>query len=160
MRARRLTRIPRNPEALNFLSRRLPDENNRTNCEPASSRAASTFFNRMPPLGDRELKADSLPPSGTERPDLQAATGTPAGRLARHFSLSAFDASQVPRLQGLVVGADTRTRTEDLIITNDLLYQLSYIGTFTTVNGTIFWPSRPTLCFQIATAKYAFAFST
>ena len=31
--------------------------------------------------------------------------------------------------------ADSRIRTDDLIITNDLLYQLSYIGTCTTILG-------------------------
>ena len=29
---------------------------------------------------------------------------------------------------GVAIGADSRIRTDDLIITNDLLYQLSYIG--------------------------------
>jgi hypothetical protein len=31
--------------------------------------------------------------------------------------------------------ADSRIRTDDLIITNDLLYQLSYIGICSLVNG-------------------------
>ena len=30
-------------------------------------------------------------------------------------------------------GADSRNRTDDLIITSDLLYQLSYVGIFTTL---------------------------
>ena len=30
--------------------------------------------------------------------------------------------------EGTKVGAGTRTRTEDLLITNQLLYQLSYAG--------------------------------
>jgi hypothetical protein len=39
---------------------------------------------------------------------------------------------------GLFSGADSRIRTDDLIITNDLLYQLSYIGIETfSIFGTV-----------------------
>jgi hypothetical protein len=34
---------------------------------------------------------------------------------------------------GVAIGADSRIRTDDLIITNDLLYQLSYIGIFSSL---------------------------
>ena len=41
-------------------------------------------------------------------------------------------------------GADSRIRTDDLIITNDLLYQLSYIGIWSlTVLETAFGSSFP-----------------
>ena len=36
--------------------------------------------------------------------------------------------TEAPGIQGAKVGAGTRTRTEDLLITNQLLYQLSYAG--------------------------------
>jgi hypothetical protein len=41
--------------------------------------------------------------------------------------------AQLSRAHGIVIGADSRIRTDDLIITNDLLYQLSYIGICTTI---------------------------
>jgi hypothetical protein len=42
-------------------------------------------------------------------------------------------------------GAGNRVRTDDLLITNQLLYQLSYTGLLSrrSVKRTVFWPSRP-----------------
>ena len=42
---------------------------------------------------------------------------------------------QVPE----IIGADERTRTADLLITNQLLYQLSYVGLELTLGG---WRAR------------------
>jgi hypothetical protein len=44
-----------------------------------------------------------------------------------------WDVAQIPRVHLVAIGADSRIRTDDLIITNDLLYQLSYIGICTTI---------------------------
>jgi hypothetical protein len=38
--------------------------------------------------------------------------------------------------------ADSRIRTDDLIITNDLLYQLSYIGVMAKKAGYYLWSTR------------------
>ena len=40
------------------------------------------------------------------------------------------------------IGADSRIRTDDLIITNDLLCQLSYIGVLLFPLFSPRWPSR------------------
>jgi hypothetical protein len=47
--------------------------------------------------------------------------------------LRIWDSGQILRVHVVAIGADSRIRTDDLIITNDLLYQLSYIGICTTV---------------------------
>ena len=49
------------------------------------------------------------------------------------FYLRVGCVAQLSRAHGIVIGADSRIRTDDLIITNDLLYQLSYIGICTTI---------------------------
>ncbi len=41
---------------------------------------------------------------------------------------SGFEGIKRPRINSGSERADSRIRTDDLIITNDLLYQLSYIG--------------------------------
>jgi hypothetical protein len=53
--------------------------------------------------------------------------------------------------------ADSRIRTDDLIITNDLLYQLSYIGV---LRMGSYFGHHATLCFQNATAKRFFRILT
>jgi hypothetical protein len=40
------------------------------------------------------------------------------------------DGAQVSLFQQLKTGADSRIRTDDLLITNQLLYQLSYVGIY------------------------------
>ena len=42
----------------------------------------------------------------------------------------------VMRFHGIISGAPTRTRTADLLITNQLLYQLSYRGTARLITHT------------------------
>ena len=44
------------------------------------------------------------------------------------YSLSPLATRELPHIQLLFVGAGRRTRTPDLLITNQLLYQLSYTG--------------------------------
>ena len=44
------------------------------------------------------------------------------------YSLSPLATREIPHIQLLFVGAGRRTRTPDLLITNQLLYQLSYTG--------------------------------
>jgi hypothetical protein len=51
--------------------------------------------------------------------------------------------------------ADSRIRTDDLIITNDLLYQLSYIGNCSLWIGHN-WAVAAALCCQNATTKICF----
>ena len=54
---------------------------------------------------------------------------------------------------GVAIGADSRIRTDDLIITNDLLYQLSYIGV---LRMAPYLAVAATLRFQNAMAKRFF----
>jgi hypothetical protein len=62
----------------------------------------------------------------------------------------------MPNILIPVIGADSRIRTDDLIITNDLLYQLSYIG----VPGFCEWDHilaiPATLCFPNDTVKICY----
>ena len=44
------------------------------------------------------------------------------------YSLSPLATRELPHMKLLFVGAGRRTRTPDLLITNQLLYQLSYTG--------------------------------
>ena len=48
---------------------------------------------------------------------------------------------------GLESGAPTRTRTADLLITNQLLYQLSYRGFRRLFKQTVRQAQEPTCCF-------------
>jgi hypothetical protein len=52
-------------------------------------------------------------------------------------------------------GAGNRVRTDDLLITNQLLYQLSYTGLLSrrSVKRTVFWPSRPQYASKILTCR-------
>ena len=52
-------------------------------------------------------------------------------------------AKKTPSLSRRESGADGRTRTGDLLITNQLLYQLSYVGNMTGNRGSAGW--APTL---------------
>jgi hypothetical protein len=44
------------------------------------------------------------------------------------------DVARTHRQSSFLWEADSRIRTDDLIITNDLLYQLSYVGIFATLS--------------------------
>jgi hypothetical protein len=52
--------------------------------------------------------------------------------------------------------ADSRIRTDDLIITNDLLYQLSYIGILVLSEWDHILAIAASLCFREATVKKCF----
>ena len=61
-------------------------------------------------------------------PDCERTMAT-AGVLLEAIYLIVSGANQSPaNLRGRKSGAPTRTRTADLLITNQLLYQLSYAG--------------------------------
>ena len=60
--------------------------------------------------------------------------------------------TQMPRAPSLgpsVFGAGTRSRTRDLLITNQLLYQLSYAGAIAAIDGD----SRELLAFRVADSR-------
>jgi hypothetical protein len=59
----------------------------------------------------------------------------------------------MPHSERLPPGADSRIRTDDLIITNDLLYQLSYIGNLVLCGWHHILAVAATLCFQNATVE-------
>ena len=44
------------------------------------------------------------------------------------YSLSPLATREIPHIKFCLYGAGRRTRTPDLLITNQLLYQLSYTG--------------------------------
>jgi hypothetical protein len=54
--------------------------------------------------------------------------------------------------------AGNRVRTDDLLITNQLLYQLSYAGFSGGCKRSIFWPSRPIYAAKTPRPKYASEF--
>ena len=47
------------------------------------------------------------------------------------YSLSPLATREIPQINGYEIGAGGRIRTPDLLITNQLLYQLSYTSTTT-----------------------------
>ena len=78
----------------------------------------------------------SPPPHKTKTPAVKAGVlfwwGMVDSNHRRHsqqiYSLSPLATREIPHIQLLFVGAGRRTRTPDLLITNQLLYQLSYTG--------------------------------
>ena len=78
----------------------------------------------------------SPPPQKTKTPAGKAGVlfwwGMVDSNHRRHsqqiYSLSPLATREIPHIQLLFVGAGRRTRTPDLLITNQLLYQLSYTG--------------------------------
>jgi hypothetical protein len=54
--------------------------------------------------------------------------------------------------------AGNRVRTDDLLITNQLLYQLSYAGFSGGCEKNVFWPSRPPYASKTPRPKYTSEF--
>jgi hypothetical protein len=61
-----------------------------------------------------------------------------------------------PRIRSGGGRAGNRVRTDDLLITNQLLYQLSYAGIFEVCEKNHILAVAATLCFQNARAKIYF----
>ena len=78
----------------------------------------------------------SPPPQKTKTPAIKAGVlfwwGMVDSNQRRHsqqiYSLSPLATREIPHIHFPFVGAGRRTRTPDLLITNKLLYQLSYTG--------------------------------
>ena len=100
--------------------------------------------------GENEGKEVSRP-AGTAAPDVEKKTAAPAGAAvwwervdSNHRSrrqqiyslppLATRERSHIQLISRREVGAGRRTRTPDLLITNQLLYQLSYTSVFLTLD--------------------------
>ena len=75
--------------------------------------------------GPGELPADLLARISQKSPQSRHSNELPEGHAPRP---EGEDASELDALEREEDGADDRTRTDDLRITNALLYQLSYVG--------------------------------
>jgi hypothetical protein len=76
------------------------------------------------------VEGEGFEPSKAEPSDLQSDPFDHSGTPPKRRSLSFMSALKSIALVMLDGGADTRSRTRDLLITNQLLYQLSYVSLF------------------------------